>query len=76
MAPGLARFDALVVGGDGLIGAEIVAALRGFGHAVRATSRRSRTDALALDLAAPELRLRCLARNFGYPAYRLDTTSA
>jgi dTDP-4-dehydrorhamnose reductase len=57
LAPGLARFDALVVGGDGLVGAEIVAALRGFGHAVRATSRRPRPDALALDLAAPELRL-------------------
>jgi dTDP-4-dehydrorhamnose reductase len=53
---GLTRYDALVVGGDGLVGAEIVAALRGLGHAVRATSRRSRPDALALDLAEPDLR--------------------
>jgi dTDP-4-dehydrorhamnose reductase len=56
LAPGLTRFDALVVGGDGLVGGELALALRGSGHAVRVTSRRARPDALALDLAQPDLR--------------------
>jgi dTDP-4-dehydrorhamnose reductase len=57
LAAGRTRFDALVIGGDGLVGAEIVQALRGSGRSVRVTSRRSRPDALALDLAGPDLRL-------------------
>jgi dTDP-4-dehydrorhamnose reductase len=55
LAPGLTRFDALVVGGDGLVGRELAMALRASGHAVRATSRRSGADALPLDLADPDL---------------------
>jgi dTDP-4-dehydrorhamnose reductase len=55
LAAGLTRFDALVVGGDGLVGRELVLALRASGHAVRATSRRSGSDALPLDLADPDL---------------------
>jgi dTDP-4-dehydrorhamnose reductase len=51
----MTRFDALVVGGDGLVGRELVLALRGCGHAVRATSRRPGADALTLDLANPDL---------------------
>jgi dTDP-4-dehydrorhamnose reductase len=51
----MARYDALVVGGDGLVGSEMVLALRAAGYAVRATSRRSRPDALQLDLADPDL---------------------
>ena len=56
MPTGLTRYDALVIGGDGLVGGEIVLALRGSGHAVRATSRRPRPDALPLDLADPDVR--------------------
>jgi dTDP-4-dehydrorhamnose reductase len=52
----MTRYDALVIGGDGLVGGEIVLALRGSGYAVRATSRRAGSDALALDLAEPDLR--------------------
>jgi dTDP-4-dehydrorhamnose reductase len=51
----MARYDALVIGGDGLVGSEVVLALRAAGYAVRATSRRSRPDALQLDLADPDL---------------------
>ena len=51
----MTRYDALVVGGDGVLGSELVTALRSAGYAVRATSRRSRVDALALDLADPDL---------------------
>jgi dTDP-4-dehydrorhamnose reductase len=49
------RYDALVIGGDSLVGSELVLALRAAGYAVRATSRRSRPDALPLDLADPDL---------------------
>jgi dTDP-4-dehydrorhamnose reductase len=51
----MTRFDALVVGGDGLVGRELALALRASGHAVCATSRRSGSDALPLDLADPDL---------------------
>jgi dTDP-4-dehydrorhamnose reductase len=51
----MTRYDALVVGGDGLVGRELVLALRGGGHAVRATSRRPGADALTLDLADPDV---------------------
>jgi dTDP-4-dehydrorhamnose reductase len=51
----MTRYDALVVGGDGLVGRELVLALRASGHAVRATSRRVGADALPLDLADPDL---------------------
>jgi dTDP-4-dehydrorhamnose reductase len=56
LAAGLTRYDALVVGGDGLVGGEIMLALRGSGYAARATSRRARSGALALDLSEPDLR--------------------
>jgi len=49
------RYDALVIGGDSLVGSELVLALRAGGYAVRATSRRSRPDAIQLDLADPDL---------------------
>jgi dTDP-4-dehydrorhamnose reductase len=51
----MTRLDALVVGGDGLVGRELVLALRASGHAVRATSRRPGAAALALDLADPDV---------------------
>jgi dTDP-4-dehydrorhamnose reductase len=51
----MTRYDALVVGGDGLVGGELLLALRGGGYVVRATSRRVRPGALPLDLAAPVL---------------------
>ena len=49
------RYDALVIGADGLVGSELMIALRGAGYAVRATSRRARPDAIRLDLAEPDL---------------------
>jgi dTDP-4-dehydrorhamnose reductase len=52
----MTRYDALVIGSDGLVGAELVAALRGAGYAVRATSRRARPNTIQLDLADPDLR--------------------
>jgi len=51
----MTRYDALVIGGDSLVCSELVLALRASGHAVRATSRRSRPDAIQLDLADPDL---------------------
>src|ERR1043166_3397071 len=51
----MTRYDALVIGADSLVGAELVLALRAAGYAVRATSRRLRPDALHLDLARPDL---------------------
>jgi dTDP-4-dehydrorhamnose reductase len=51
----MTRYDALVIGGDGLVGGELTLALRASGYAVRATSRRATADALALDLADPDL---------------------
>jgi dTDP-4-dehydrorhamnose reductase len=51
----MTRYDALVIGGDGLVGGELVSALRGAGYAVRATSRRSRPGTIQLDLADPDL---------------------
>jgi dTDP-4-dehydrorhamnose reductase len=51
----MTRYDALVIGADSLVGAELVLALRASGHAVRATSRRSRPGAIQLDLAHPDL---------------------
>jgi len=51
----MTRYDALVVGSDGLVGSELVLALRASGYTVRATSRRSRPGALQLDLAHPDL---------------------
>jgi len=51
----MTRYDALVIGADGLVGSELVQALRATGYAVRATSRRSRPDAIQLDLADPDL---------------------
>ncbi len=51
----MTRYDALVIGADGLVGAELVVALRSAGYAVRATSRRARADAIPLDLADPDL---------------------
>jgi dTDP-4-dehydrorhamnose reductase len=51
----MTRYDALVIGADSLVGAELVLALRAAGYAVRATSRRSRPDAIQLDLARPDL---------------------
>jgi dTDP-4-dehydrorhamnose reductase len=44
-----------VIGGDSLVGSELVLALRAAGYAVRATSRRSRPDTIRLDLADPDL---------------------
>src|SRR5215831_16548392 len=52
----MTRYDALVIGSDGLVGAELVGALRGAGYAVRATSRRARPNTIPLDLADPDLR--------------------
>jgi len=52
----MTRYDALVIGSDGLVGAELVGALRGAGYAVRATSRRARPNTIHLDLADPDLR--------------------
>ena len=51
----MTRYDALVIGADSLVGSELVLALRAAGYAVRATSRRSRPDAIQLDLADPDL---------------------
>ena len=51
----MTRYDALVIGADSLVGAELVLALRAAGYAVRATSRRLRRDAIQLDLARPDL---------------------
>jgi dTDP-4-dehydrorhamnose reductase len=51
------RWDALVVGGDGLVGGELVASLRHSGRRVRVTSRRPRPEALPLDLAEPDLEI-------------------
>src|SRR5215831_3280860 len=51
----MTRYDALVIGADSLVGSELVQALRAAGYAVRATSRRSRPDAIELDLADPDL---------------------
>lgn len=51
----MTRYDALVIGADSLVGSELVQALRAAGYAVRATSRRSRPDAIQLDLADPDL---------------------
>jgi len=51
----MTRYDALVIGADGLVGSELVLALRAAGYVVRATSRRSRADAIELDLAGPDL---------------------
>ena len=45
--------DALIVGGDSLIGRHLGLALRSAGRRFRATSRRARAGALPLDLAAP-----------------------
>jgi dTDP-4-dehydrorhamnose reductase len=51
----MTRYDALVIGGDSLVGSELVLALRAAGYAVRATSRRLRPDTIRLDLADPDL---------------------
>src|ERR1700741_3109254 len=51
----MTRYDALVIGADSLVGSELVQALRAAGYAVRATSRRSRPDAIQLDFADPDL---------------------
>jgi len=45
--------DALIVGGDSLIGRHLGLALRSAGRPFRATSRRAGAGALPLDLAAP-----------------------
>ena len=36
----MTRYDAVVIGGDSIVGSELVLALRAAGYAVRATSRR------------------------------------
>jgi dTDP-4-dehydrorhamnose reductase len=51
----MTRYDALVIGADGLVGSELVQALRAAGYAARATSRRARANAIQLDLADPDL---------------------
>jgi dTDP-4-dehydrorhamnose reductase len=51
----MTRYDALVIGADSLVGAELVQALRAAGYAVRTTSRRARADAIQIDLADPDL---------------------
>jgi dTDP-4-dehydrorhamnose reductase len=51
----MTRYDALVIGGDGLVGSELALALRAAGYAVRATSRRPGAGTIRLDLTDPDL---------------------
>lgn len=49
----------LVIGGDGLVGRTLVSQLKARGYTVDATSRRSQSDAIQLDLAEPNLNVLC-----------------
>src|SRR4051812_10220294 len=54
-SPDTAGGGYLVIGGDSLIGMEITRRLRGADQMVQVTSRRSRHDAIQLDLAHLDL---------------------